>query len=149
MPASLFDSSAWVAAVFPKHPFHSHAQAALEAATAYEPAVFCRATQVSFLRLITTPHLLRQYDAGRLTNASALEELKLLLSRPEIADIDEPSGTAALWWRLSALESASPKVWMDAYLAAFAITGGLRFVTLDGDFQRYAAEGLQLVLLKS
>jgi hypothetical protein len=36
---------------------------------------------------------------------------------------------------------------MDAYLAAFAIAGGLRFVTLDGDFKRYEAQGLQLVLL--
>lgn len=147
MPASIFDSSAWVAAVFPTHPFHAYAQAALEAATADEPAVFCRATQVSFLRLITTPQLLRQYDAWQMTNASALAELQMLLSRPEITEIDEPPGTAALWQRLAARDTASPKVWMDAYLAAFAITGGLRFVTLDGDFKSYEAEGLQLVLL--
>jgi uncharacterized protein len=71
----------------------------------------------------------------------------MLLSRPEIAEMDEPSGTAALWQRLATRDTASPKVWMDAYLAAFAITGGLRFVTLDGDFKSYRAEGLQLVLL--
>lgn len=147
MPASLFDSSAWIAAVFPRHPFHAQAQAVLEAATAEEPAVFCRATQASFLRLITTPQLLRHYDAGQVTNATALTEFQMLLSRPEIAEMDEPSGTAALWQRLATRDTASPKVWMDAYLAAFAITGGLRFVTLDGDFKSYRAEGLQLVLL--
>jgi predicted nucleic acid-binding protein len=36
---------------------------------------------------------------------------------------------------------------MDAYLAAFAITGGLRMVTLDGDFHQFAPQGLDLLLL--
>jgi toxin-antitoxin system PIN domain toxin len=138
-----------VAAVFPKHPFHAPAQAALEAATAEEPAVFCRATQASFLRLITTPPLLREYAAEHVTNRTALAELQMLLSRAEITEMDEPSGAAPLWHRLAARDTASPKVWMDAYLAAFAITADLRFVTLDGDFKSYEAQGLHLVLLNS
>jgi toxin-antitoxin system PIN domain toxin len=149
VPASLFDSSAWVAAVFPRHPFHAQAQAVLGAMTPDEPAVFCRATQVSFLRLITTPPLLRQYDAANMTNCAALTAFHLLLARPEIAEVVEPSGTEALWQRLASRDTASPKVWMDAYLAAFAIVGGLRFVTLDGDFKIYEAQGLQLALLTS
>jgi hypothetical protein len=36
---------------------------------------------------------------------------------------------------------------MDAFLAAFAICGGWRFVTMDGDFIRFVAQGLDLVLL--
>ena len=36
---------------------------------------------------------------------------------------------------------------MDAYLAAFAITGELRLVSLDRDFKIYQAQGLQLMLL--
>lgn len=43
----------------------------------------------------------------------------------------------------------SPKIWMDAYLAAFAIAGGLRMVTLDGDFKAFVPQGLDLVLLRS
>lgn len=149
MPASLFDASAWVAAVFPTHPFHASAQAALMAATAEEPAAFCRATETSFLRLLTTPRLLSQYDARHMTNRSALSELEMLLSRPEIAELDEPPGTSTLWRQLAYRDTASPKVWMDAYLAAFAITGGLRFVTLDRDFKGYEPHGLQLSLLGS
>ena len=42
---------------------------------------------------------------------------------------------------------ASPKVWMDAYLAAFAIRAGLPFATLDADFRRFEAAGLDLHLL--
>jgi uncharacterized protein len=37
----------------------------------------------------------------------------------------------------------------DAYLAAFAIAGGLRMVTLDRDFNAYLPHGLDLSLLSS
>ncbi|MGC9450171.1 MAG: TA system VapC family ribonuclease toxin [Oceanipulchritudo sp.] len=137
-----------MAAVFPQHPFHASAQAATAAATAAQPAVFCRATQISFLRLITTPQLLRHYDAEHMTNAAALVELQMLLARPEITEIDEPSGTAALWHQLAARDTASPKVWMDAYLAAFAISGKLRLVSLDKDFTIFESRGLHLSLLR-
>ncbi len=40
---------------------------------------------------------------------------------------------------------ASPKVWMDAYLAAFAVAGNYQFVTNDKAFRQF--EGLDLVML--
>ena len=147
MPASLFDANVWVAAVFPSHPFYSRAQAALADTTEAEPAIFCRATQISFLRLITTPQLMRQYNAANMTNSVALSLLKTLLSRPEISEVDEPRGTATLWHQLATRDTVSPKVWMDAYLAAFAISGDLLFVTIDSDFKAYESHGLHLVHL--
>jgi predicted nucleic acid-binding protein len=39
------------------------------------------------------------------------------------------------------------KVWMDAYLAAFAIGHAIEFVTLDQDFKRFVKDGLKLTLL--
>jgi len=33
---------------------------------------------------------------------------------------------------------------MDAYLAAFAINGGLRLASLDHDFRNFVAHGLEL-----
>lgn len=149
MLASLFDLSVWVASVFPTHPFHPQAQAVLQSATPDSPAVFCRVTELGLLRLLTTPAVLQHYGAGRVTNRTALGLLQSLLARPEIAEFDEPAGTAALWHMLATCDTASPKVWMDAYLAAFAIAGGLRFVTLDTGFNPYKAHGLQLVLLAS
>ncbi|MCU0751035.1 MAG: hypothetical protein MUF13_15970, partial [Akkermansiaceae bacterium] len=59
----------------------------------------------------------------------------------------EPEGTRELWLELAAIPSASPKVWMDAYLAAFAIRAGLPFATLDADFRKFEAAGLVLLLL--
>lgn len=138
-----------MAAAFPSHPHHLFALDELERATTRVPAVFCRATQQSFLRLISTPHVFRAYQPGIVTNGAALVLFERLCARPGIATLAEPPGTVALWHRLAARDTASPKVWMDAYLAAFAISCGLNFVTLDRDFQTYEAHGLRLRILAS
>jgi toxin-antitoxin system PIN domain toxin len=147
VPGSLFDTNVWLAAVFTTHPFHPQAQQALRQASAAEPAVFCRATQQSFLRLASTPALLKAYGADGLTNRDALVALDALQGLPQVVQRDEPPGVLALWRTLATHDTASPKVWMDAYLAAFAIAGGLRMVTLDRDFNTHVPRGLNLALL--
>ena len=148
MPGSLFDTNVWIAALFPTHPFHPLARQALQLATPAEPAVFCRATQQSFLRLASTPTLLNAYGADGMTNRDALVALDALQALPQVCVREEAPGVFALWRGLAVAETASPKVWMDAYLAAFAITGGLRLITLDGDFRRFVANGLGLDLIR-
>ena len=148
MPGSLFDSNVWIAAAFATHPFHQQARTALQDATPAAPAIFCRSTQQSFLRLASTPALLKAYGADGLTNRDALVALDAWLALAKVCEREEPHGTVALWYRLAGRDTASPKVWMDAYLAAFAISGALRFVTLDHDFKTYEARGLDLFLLK-
>jgi uncharacterized protein len=145
--ASLFDSSVWVAATFTSHPHHAASMDVLRVAKPSRPVLFCRATEQSFLRLITTGRLVTYYGATGMTNRHALAALSGLKTRPGITWADEPPGTVALWHRLADRATASPKVWMDAYLAAFAIAGGFRFVTLDADFKTYEAQGLPLALL--
>ncbi len=147
VPASLFDTNVWLAAVFTSHAYHQTARKQLQQATADEPALFCRATQQSFLRLASTPALLKAYGATGLTNRDALVTMDALLALPQVRERDEPPGTPALWHRLASLDTASPKVWMDAYLAAFAISGSMRMVTLDQDFKNFAAHGLDLMLI--
>lgn len=148
MPGFLVDSSVWVAAAFLSHPHHRFALNELERGTVRVPAVFCRASQQSFLRLITTPHVFRAYQPETVSNRAAWVMFERLCARPGIAILDEPPGTVALWQRFADRKTASPKVWMDAYLAAFAIAGGLEFVTFDRDFQTYEAHGLRLRLLR-
>ena len=147
MAGSLFDTSAWLAATFEQHPSHSVARQALRQATASQAAVFCRATQQSFLRLLSTAALAKAYGALALTNSDALLTLDNLQALPQVAWQDEPPGVFGLWRSLAGLNSASPKVWMDAYLAAFAIRHGTEFVTLDHDFQNFEKDGLILRLL--
>lgn len=147
MPGSLVDTNVWIAAVFASHPFHHRAQQVLRKATPADPAVFCRSTQQSFLRLASTPALLKAFGAEGLTNSDALVALDTLLALPQICEREEPPGVPALWRRLASRDTASPKVWMDAYLAAFAMGGALRMVSFDRDFKSFEAEGLDLVLL--
>jgi toxin-antitoxin system PIN domain toxin len=147
--AFLFDANVWLALAFADHPHHRLAVAAYHSASEARPALFCRATQQTFLRLASTPAFLRLCNATGLTNRDALETLERFMASRSVAYREEPSGVAPLWHRLAALDSASPKVWMDAYLAAFAISGDLHMVTLDQDFTVFESHGLQLHLLKA
>jgi predicted nucleic acid-binding protein len=72
VPVDLLDVNVWVAAVFVAHPAHYYAQAVLLQATPAAPALFCRATQQSFLRLVSTPALCTAYQAASITNQDAL-----------------------------------------------------------------------------
>ncbi|QPN62038.1 TA system VapC family ribonuclease toxin [Synechococcus sp. CBW1004] len=147
MPACLLDVNVWLAAAFPAHPAHARSQQVLLDATPGTPALFCRATQHSFLRLVSTPAIFNAYRSAPITNRDALSALAAFAALPQVDLIEEPPGLEDLWWSLAALEEAAPKRWMDAYLAAFAIRGSLRMISLDGDFRQFLAAGLDLVLL--
>jgi uncharacterized protein len=140
----LVDTSVWIAQTFDSHA----ASGALAAATHEQPAVFCRATQQSFLRLISTPALLQLYGATGLTNDDALAMLERLMTRSGVVYRDEPGGLVPLWHQFARRNTASPKLWMDAYLAAFAISGSFTMTTLDADFRQFEPAGLKLQLLK-
>jgi len=147
VPGSLLDTNVWIAAVFTTHVFHQQAQSALREASPAAPAVFCRSTQLSFLRLASTPALLKTYGAKGFTNRDALVVMDALLALPQVCEREEPPGAVALWHRMASRDTASPKVWMDAYLAAVAVGGGLRLMTFDHDFKTFVAQGLDLILL--
>ena len=147
MSGFLFDTNIWIAIVFKKHPFHRAAQQKLEQASPSQPAVFCRSTEQSFLRLATNDRVLKFYDVAPTTNSAALAMLHQLQALPQVRTDDEPPGTTMLWHSLAAMGTASPDVWMDAYLAAFAISGDLQFVTADKDFNTYQRHGLALTLV--
>lgn len=147
MPGALFDTNIWLAVVFATHPGHAVARHALQTVTAAQPAVFCRATEQSVLRLLTTTAVLRTYGAEGLSNRDALVALKALQVLPQVSVCDEPPGTALHWHMLAARDTASPKLWMDAYLAGFAIAGSLGLVTLDADFNQFRGHGLNATVL--
>src|SRR5687767_10301286 len=126
--AYLFDSSIWVAITFSSHPAHDMAMSALAKTTADCPACFCRATQQSFLRLITTPAILAAYGATAMTNSDALRVHDELQALANVAYRPEPADIESSWPKQAARATASPKLWMDAYLAAFAIKADLTLV---------------------
>lgn len=145
--ATLFDSNVWLALTFSAHPHHTLASDVFSIATDESPVCFCRATQQSFLRLATTSVLLRVYGAEGFTNQDAAHLLQTLSILPTVGILEEPPGLQALWLELASIPSASHKVWMDAFLAAFAIRHEAEFVTFDRDFRNFEKAGLKLKLL--
>ena len=89
------------------------------------------------------------YDVPKATNGDAWAALQTFLALPQVDVIDEPPELGRIWSQLGAIEQAAPKRWMDAYLAAFAITASLPLISLDQDFRQFEPEGLTLQLLQA
>jgi toxin-antitoxin system PIN domain toxin len=140
----LADSNIWLAAALSKHGFHNAARTWL-AQRGPREALFCRSTQQSFLRLLTTGAVLAPYGIPALSNQAAWSLYDSMLADERVARIEEPSGLDASWKKLAGVPKASPKLWMDAYLAAFAIAGGHQLVTTDKAFKQFP--GLDLLVL--
>ena len=143
---NLCDSNVWLALALSEHAHHALARDWLD--TVDEPAtvLFCRSTQQSFLRLLTNSAVLAPYGNPPLTNREAWQAYEALLADYRIVlRAEEPAGLESRWKELARRDDASPKLWMDAYLAAFALAAGCRMVTTDAAFQQFA--GLDLLLL--
>jgi toxin-antitoxin system PIN domain toxin len=141
----LADSNVWLALALSKHPFHSAARRWLARRSRRDPASFCRMTQQSFLRLLTTPAVFAPYGIPPLSNKAAWSFYEGFLADQRVAWAEEPRGMDSTWKKLASAPKASPKLWMDAYLAAFAISGGYELVTTDEAFEQF--KGLELVVL--
>jgi len=132
------------------HPQHGPARKWYEATSLTQgDLVFCRQTELGFLRLITQAAVMNQCGAAPLSNSDAIEFLANVFRDPAVSHGDEPAGARSLWLELSAWPQPGPKLWMDGYLAAFAITLGAEMVTFDRGFTSYQDRGLKLVLLNA
>ena len=69
------------------------------------------------------------------------------LADERIAWVDEPRGLESHWQKFAGSSKPSPKLWMDAYLAAFAIAGGYQLVTTDKAFKQF--RGLDMLVLSN
>ena len=128
------------------HAHHQPVREWFDALQGRGSAAFCRATQQSFLRLLTSRGLMSCGGVQELTNRQAWAHYESLLADYRVTFLDgDPPGLQARWKALAERNTASPKLWMDAYLASFAITGGHRLVTTDRGFKQFA--GLDLLLL--
>ena len=142
----LCDSNVWLALALSAHVHHSVSRDWFENIDEAGTVLFCRATQQTLLRLLTNAAVLAPYGNEPLTNAEAWAGYEALLADDRIVfRAEEPAGLEPLWRRLAARNTPSPKLWMDAYLSAFALTAGCRMVTTDGAFKQFS--GLDLLLL--
>ncbi len=142
----LCDSNVWLALALSKHVHHDATREWLESVEQPSSILSCRATQQSFLRLITNASVLRPYGNPPLTNREAWLAYEALLADDRIVfQAHEPPGVEPLWRTFAVRGTASPKLWMDAYLAALAVAGGHQMVTTDIAFHQF--QGLDVKIL--
>ncbi len=117
---------------------HRAAATCLDVIEESDEVVWCRSTQQSFLRLLTTAAVFAPFVEEPLSNEEAWAVADAFLADPRfhLADV-EPPGAAAVWRGYTALPSSSTKVWMDAWLSALARCFDARLVTNDVAFQSY------------
>lgn len=142
----LADSNIWLALALSKHQFHDTVRAWFSGLKSSEQVAFCRATQQSFLRLLTTRAVMEPYGIPPLDNESAWKTYQGFLAEKQITWVGEPRGLDAHWKRLASKPMASPKLWMDAYLASFALARSDLLVTTDKAFSQFV--GLDVVILE-
>ncbi len=129
----LLDTNVWLALAFKRHMHHAPAAAWFRAATA-STSLFCRFTQAGFLRLASNPAVM---GPAAVTMAEAWRAYDAFLADPNVAFADEPAGVEPIWRANTQGLTFSPKVWNDAYLAAFAQVAGFEVVTFDRGFAQY------------
>ncbi len=141
------DTNIWLALALSGHTHHSAARAWLDEQGAPNGVVFCRAVQQSVLRLLTATEVMVPYGIKPLTNVEAWGVYEAFIADDRIAHRDEPRELAVLWKKLATRRTSSPKLWMDAYLAAFAIACGAQLVTIDKAFTQFP--GLDVTIVKA
>jgi len=143
---NLCDSNVWLSLALSAHVHHHAALGWFDTITEPRSVLFCRATQQGLLRLLTTAAVLAPYGNPPLTNREAWHIYQSFAADDRLGLVDqEPAGIEKAWIELAATATASPKLWMDAYLAAFARSAGYTLVTTDAAFTQFADLDLRLL----
>jgi len=137
MKSSLFpDVNVWLALTHNRHVHHPIAAEWFQGTD--DPVFFCRFTQLGFLRLLTSEQVM---GVDVMSQRRAWATYHRWYEDARVDFHREPESAAMETWleELSTRPRPSPKVWADAYLAAFAKTAGLKLVTFDEAFGRIPA----------
>ncbi|HKN36132.1 MAG TPA: TA system VapC family ribonuclease toxin, partial [Terriglobales bacterium] len=130
----------WLALIWSRHVHSETAQLWFEQA-GEEQFFFCRFTQVTVLRLLTTDQVMGK-DARTMSEAWSLWDR--IWADTRIVFLPEPDDIEREFRSRSRLSSRSPKVWADAYLLAFAAVAGLKLVTFDRALKSHGVDVLIL-----
>ena len=137
---NFLDANVWLALIWSRHVHSERAQLWFEQA-GEEQFFFCRFTQVTVLRLLTTDQVMGK-DARTMSEAWSLWDR--IWADTRIVFLPEPDDIKREFRSRSRLSSRSPKVWADAYLLAFAAVAGLKLVTFDRALKSHGVDVLIL-----
>jgi toxin-antitoxin system PIN domain toxin len=93
---------------------------------------FCRFTQLGLLRLLTAEAVMGD---DVLQQPQAWPVYDQWLRDERVSFVAEPQGLEQTFRALTRQRQASPKVWADTYLAAFAEAAPITLVTFDRAFR--------------
>jgi len=127
------DVNVWIALTYGGHIHHNIARAWFENVDMEARVCFCRFTQLSLLRLLTTQAVMGTDEV--MTQAQAWQAFDRWLTDGRILFLEEPPDLDGLFRALSRQHYPNPKTWADSYLAAFAGAADLRLVTFDRGFE--------------
>ena len=134
------DINVWVALAAIEH---EHRVIAARWWASYKGSIaFCRLSQLGLLRLLTTAAFM---DGRPLSNRQALGVYDRFFEDGRVTFFSEMPETERQFRRHAATTTASPKLWADAWLLAFAQAAGGTLVTFD---QALAERSSQCLLLK-
>ena len=125
--SNFLDANVWLALLWSRHAHSERARVWFEGASE-EQFFFCRITQLTVLRLLTTQAIMGS-DTRSMSEAWKLWDR--IWEDDRFVFVAEPEGIESEFRARSQSLSASPKVWADAYLLAFATVAGLKLVTFD------------------
>jgi uncharacterized protein len=137
---NFLDANVWLALLWSRHIHSEKAREWFEEA-GEEQFFFCRFTQLTILRLLTTERIMGK-DTKTMSEAWSVWDRVWADTR--IAFLPEPDDLEKEFRSRSRLSSRSPKVWADAYLLAFASVADLKFVTFDRALRAHGANLLVL-----
>lgn len=134
------DVNVWFALLYADH-VHRASALTWWQSEASERIAFTRLTQLSVLRLSTTAAAMHGQP---LSMAEAWQAYDRLFEDDRVLVYPEPPGLEAQFRQLSEAPVASPKVWADAYLVAFASGHSGQLVTFDRALENRGANCLVL-----
>ena len=117
-----------------RHVHHGLARAWFDGLDMGARVSFCRLTQISLLRLLTTQAVM---GADVMTQDQAWGAYDLWHEDERVVFLNEPPGVEETFRSLSRHPSPKPKAWADAYLAAFALAADIELVTFDAGFRSF------------
>ena len=139
---ALVDANVWLPILFERHQHHTVAMEWWRERHA-TTCCWCRPVQQTVLRLLTNRTVMGDDTLNPVAAWLAWE--KLVFDERAAFLPMEPAGLAPIWRKNIAVRDATPKLWMDAFLAAWAQTANLAFVTFDKGFKSYPLQHLQLL----
>lgn len=139
---SLCDVNVLLALVYGRHEHHALAARWLDTTDREADVIVCRQTQLGLLRLLSTRAVMGD-DVMDSPRCWAIFDV--MMADQRFAFMREPREIEPHFRHAMRGAKYAPRLWQDAFLAAFAIAAGLQLVTFDAAFRQFRKLDLNLL----